>query len=515
MRSAIGVVVLAGALALSQGEAPFDPAARAKALAPAIEEETFALARIDVARADLGAFLKALAPLLPSHKGQLEEIGGRVAEFRPAFLKAGGGEMIVSLSTADVPPVSFVYVPLKAGADVPGMTRLLNKLLAPWGAAEQRGDALVAGPRAALDRLAKGAPSSRPELLPAVTAAGDTAVQVLLLPTNDQRKVISEMGQFTDLGASGKQLVRGVRWGALGANLGPKPSAKLTLRAGDPDAAKAMADLLITANLKRLGKTKFIGHEKTLQELASKEFAAVARALTPKIKDNEVTVQVGEPEAFAAFAGLLRTMAEEGGPPGPESAQMKQLIIALHNYSDTYGSFPAHAVYSKDGKPLLSWRVAILPFVDQGELFKEFKLDEPWDSPHNKKLIDKMPKVYRSPRIRDPRPGLTTYLAPVHPEAAFTGKKDGLRLADFLDGTSNTIALVDASDAAGVVWTKPDDLKVEKNDPWKGLLGHYPGFVLVAMADASVGRVEKGRAAKELWALFTRDGGEVVPGLAK
>src|SRR5271155_415299 len=56
---------------------------------------------------------------------------------------------------------------------------------------------------------------------------------------------------------------------------------------------------------------------------------------------------------------------------------------------------PAHAIYSKDGKtPLLSWRVAILPYIEHEALYQQFKLDEPWDSPHNKKLLDKMPKLY-------------------------------------------------------------------------------------------------------------------------
>jgi len=79
---------------------------------------------------------------------------------------------------------------------------------------------------------------------------------------------------------------------------------------------------------------------------------------------------------------------------------LKQMGLAMHNYMDVNKSFPAHAVYSKDGKPLLSWRVMILPYIEQDALYRQFKLDEPWDSDHNKKLMAQMPKIYgrRGPR---------------------------------------------------------------------------------------------------------------------
>jgi len=80
---------------------------------------------------------------------------------------------------------------------------------------------------------------------------------------------------------------------------------------------------------------------------------------------------------------------------GQSNNNLKQIAIAFHQYHDTYKSLPLHAIYSKDGKtPLLSWRVAILPFIEQDALYKQFKLDEPWDSEHNKKLIPLMPRIY-------------------------------------------------------------------------------------------------------------------------
>jgi len=80
--------------------------------------------------------------------------------------------------------------------------------------------------------------------------------------------------------------------------------------------------------------------------------------------------------------------------PGARKAKtnLKQIALAMHNYHDTYGTFPPHAIYSKDGKPLLSWRVMILPYIEQNNLYQQFHLDEPWDSEHNQKLMQQMPR---------------------------------------------------------------------------------------------------------------------------
>src|SRR5262245_25099565 len=93
--------------------------------------------------------------------------------------------------------------------------------------------------------------------------------------------------------------------------------------------------------------------------------------------------------------------------PGPitaaqlkESAKnLEQIALAFHNYNDTFGTLPTN-VLSKDNTPLLSWRVQILPFVEQDELYKQFTLDEPWDGEHNKALVAKMPKLYAPVRVK-------------------------------------------------------------------------------------------------------------------
>ncbi len=148
---------------------------------------------------------------------------------------------------------------------------------------------------------------------------------------------------------------------------------------------------------------------------------------------------------------------------------LKQIGLAFLNHEAVYQAFPAQAIYSKDGTtPLLSWRVAILPFIDQQELYKQFKLDESWDSPHNKKLIPKMPRNYVAGGASKAKEGETHYQVFTGPDTAFEGAK-AMGIAGITDGTSNTILAVEAKDA--VVWTRPADLTLPKDKTMLPALG--------------------------------------------
>jgi uncharacterized protein (TIGR03067 family) len=103
---------------------------------------------------------------------------------------------------------------------------------------------------------------------------------------------------------------------------------------------------------------------------------------------------------------------------------LKQIGLAMHSYHDAYKQFPLHAAYSQDVKtPPLSWRVAILPFVEENALYQQFKLDEPWDSRHNRQLIAKMPKVYEPVGAAKKGEGLTFYQVFTGPDTVFDGPK--------------------------------------------------------------------------------------------
>jgi hypothetical protein len=117
---------------------------------------------------------------------------------------------------------------------------------------------------------------------------------------------------------------------------------------------------------------------------------------------------------------------------------MKQLLLALLNHEAAKQTLPAHAIYSADGKPLLSWRVQILPFLEERALYDQFHLDEPWDSEHNRTLVAKMPAAFQNPNLPLPA-GKTNYLGVVGEPCIFDGTDTGKQIPDVTDGTANTI----------------------------------------------------------------------------
>jgi hypothetical protein len=220
-------------------------------------------------------------------------------------------------------------------------------------------------------------------------------------------------------------------------------------------------------------------------------------------------------------AGLLLPAiqsAREAARRSQAANNLKQIALAMHNYHDTFRGFPASYSADKDGKPLLSWRVHVLPYIEQQALYEQFHLDEPWDSEHNQSLIERMPPVYRSPNS-NAAPGKTNYLGVrgkekvfVAPKQDFQGKWPlGTGMQEILDGTSNTIMVVEVNDETAVTWTKPDDFEPDEENPLKGLLGLRPGGFQAGLCDGSVRFFAGSIDPKVLKAMFTKAGGEVVP----
>src|SRR5690606_15284814 len=135
--------------------------------------------------------------------------------------------------------------------------------------------------------------------------------------------------------------------------------------------------------------------------------------------------------------------------------QLKQFGLALHNYYDVNGRLPAPVMIGPDGKTPHSWRVAILPYIQQRDLYEQYKFDEPWDSAHNKKLLEKIPAVYRHPL--DERDSThTSFFALVGKNTLMGEERVGTQFKEITDGTSNTLMIVEAQ--RDIPWTRPEDI---------------------------------------------------------
>jgi hypothetical protein len=190
------------------------------------------------------------------------------------------------------------------------------------------------------------------------------------------------------------------------------------------------------------------------------------------------------------------------------SNNLKMIALAMHNYHDTFRKLPAAYTADSDGQPLLSWRVQILPFLDQQALYDQFHLDEPWDSEHNKQLIPLMPNVYAAPGSTA-EAGKTNYLTVRGKNTVFPGE-ESLGFHSITDGTSLTIMTVEANDQRAVIWTKPDDFEYDVAKPQAGLVGLRANGFLAGLADGSVRFVKASIDSNILNALFTRNDGQVI-----
>jgi hypothetical protein len=179
----------------------------------------------------------------------------------------------------------------------------------------------------------------------------------------------------------------------------------------------------------------------------------------------------------------------------------------MHNYQDTHGRLPPAVVYGKYGKPLHSWRVLLLPFINEEDLYKQFKLDEPWDSPHNVKLLPRMPAAYAPPPGKTSK--LPSYQTVMH---VFVGKGTAfepgkaLKMPDDFPNSSNTLLVVETGEP--VPWTKPQDLPYAPERPLPDLAGIFHDGFRVALVDGSVRFVNKDMSEATLRAAITRYGKE-------
>jgi hypothetical protein len=533
--------LLAAALFLSTIAAAHAQSADLASVAPLLDEQTLAVGRIDLRKIDVPAFTKLLAEVSPDKSPQaaehLRQVGEKAAGALQGLTQAGIGELFVVVSLADTPPGSpFLVAPVKAGQSAPAAAKALQEIT-QLPAAEIRGQVAIVGAQATLERLKKARPALRPEFATALAKAPEAAVQLVIAPSVDARRVLREMlPRLPDEvgGGSGRQLADGVQWAVLNAQLSPRLSLSLTIQSKDADSAAALRAMAIStlATLREGPQAQRIP-----------QLGELIRALTPKQTGDRLSITVDgqDGSARALLGALLPPLQDARTAAGraQSSNNLKQIMLAMHMYHDEHQAFPPQAIRSKEGKPLLSWRVALLPYLGENALYKEFRLNEPWDSAHNRPLVEKMPPSFASPHLGDAlrAKGMTSYLAPLSkqppavfvaprpltPEAEAKGERavgeeaqsplmvfdvpQGTRMRLITDGTSNTIAVVEALPKVAVAWSKPDDALIDPKDPAAWLRSPNNEGFSAGFCDGSVRFIKTTLDPTTLLRLFQMDDG--------
>ncbi|MCA9122030.1 MAG: DUF1559 domain-containing protein [Planctomycetaceae bacterium] len=195
------------------------------------------------------------------------------------------------------------------------------------------------------------------------------------------------------------------------------------------------------------------------------------------------------------------------------SNNLKQVALAMHNYHDTYKSFPPAYTVDADGNKLHSWRTLLLPFLEQAALYDQIDLDKPWDAPENQHIVDTVISTYTCPSSPNQMMPYTNYMVIVGPGAVFEGAQP-IAIRDITDGTSNTILVVEV-EGQQVPWMEPTDLSLEQmqmaiNGGLTEPGSNHPGGFQSALADGSIRFIAATIDPNLLRNLITRNDGQPI-----
>ena len=314
------------------------------------------------------------------------------------------------------------------------------------------------------------------------------------------------------------ELMRGFTKGGAGiASLAPlaaaaidTPSVRQLFGVDSPEAMDVLRSPAATMGFAYLTGW-LVEQDEFLEKL---QFQAKGNAVALSAKLSPANVQSGL--AVSAVLGGMMVPAiqkvRDAADRMTSQNNLKQIGLALHNYHDAMGAFPPAVVRDKNGKALYSWRVLILPYLEQDVIYKNWKKDEPWDSPHNKPLSDVVLKVYTLPGNPDGVSNRTPYRVFIGKGTGFEELKGqpskGIRFADITDGTTNTIAVVEATET--VPWAKPEELDFVAGKALPPLGPPWRDEFNALLFDATVRFIPKTIKPQSLQAMITRNGGEIV-----
>ncbi len=333
----------------------------------------------------------------------------------------------------------------------------------------------------------------------------------LVLDVRPLHEFVSQMAQENPAMAVAGGLVKQVNTLTLAVDLRGEKLLQVQLHAINEGSAGGLQQILGT--FLEQGQAEFARKTEAVEfEQGLKELLPLVREMvdgtTMTAEGAVCSLTVPRPSGLEKLPALIRPALEEAqrrAAAHKEMNNLKQIGLAFHIYHDVYGAFPWHGgpgTADAPGKGL-SWRVHLLPFLEEAELYNEFHLDEPWDSEHNKTLILRMPKIYGD------HPEGKTSLHVFVGEGTPFGQEQGVRIASLTDGTSNTIMVVEAGPDTADIWTKPGGLPFNPDDPLAAL-GNIGEEFLVLLMDGSTHRLLKTIDAATLRNLIQHQDGNPV-----
>ncbi len=394
-----------------------------------------------------------------------------------------------------------------------GIHELLEYLDAGYEAVVVRdGFAIASDTEDRINEVLEKKPVDRPEVAAAWHTIKESQLGMVVIGDEGSREIMRQL--FPPLpspfeAVTGEMIADDLKWASVVVGLPPTPSVKLVVEAANPQAVTTLSDAT-TAGKKMVSEMNIVGVDED-QGSIIKQMVAKLNANSNANRFELDLDQFLSEERGQMLLGTLLRQAFGASLDNKRLNNLKNIILAMFNFESAHGFFPAYATFDADKKPLLSWRVQILPYLEENDLYEKFHHDEPWDSEHNLKLVQEMPFPFRDAA----NPGLnasgkTRYLCP-YGKGYFMEGDEPLHFRSFTDGTSNTISLVRVNPDHAVPWTKPADWEVDAEDPWKGLRSKEKREKLIAtMSDGSAHRYSQEMDPKVLQSILSRNGGEPV-----
>lgn len=512
-RLLLTVVLLLSQVPTVHGDDPF------AAIQQVATKDLLAVAYVDIDSIDADACLTwaIQQELIPDEDAaEIRGVSAMVQGLLQQASKAGVDHVFAVAQQQDLtfqgPPL-FVFSVVEgkeASKTVKSLRRIIGLLQLPNFELDVFNQSILGGTAEQIAK-AKSVPIvTRQRLLTAWKKFGGHDAGAFIIGSDDTRRSIRELLPQLDAPfemVNGKLVSDHLISVGVMVSLPDEIDAKFVVQAADDQAAKDVQAALLAA--KRLLGTK------------DSEFAAPVPAIgvaaienvSPEVKGTEVVLDFQALLSDKQVLASLLEPARVGSRKTQRQNNLRKAILAMLNYDSANGTLPAYANFDDAGKPLLSWRVLILPYLDQNELYKQFKLDEPWNSPHNIKLVSKMPEFYADPS-RELKAlaeaGRTRMVVPRSEGTMFYGQ-EGATFKQITDGSSNTIAIVNVVPERAVIWTQPVDWDVDLENPKGGLFDGQNKEAVFSRGDGSTGVFEKDVPANRVRAMLTKDGGEIVP----
>ena len=467
-------------------------------LSPFLESSTMAVVDLDLTTINVSEAVNHTLPALgyDSQGDRAKQIAAMIGGPLGKLREAGVRHVYLTVSTRSIVDRGPLMV---IPADDPQTVRQLasqwTQQLPPRPEIEVavESGAVLIGPKVVVDRVRGDQVSQRPDLvLPLKSDQRRDHVLIVSLPGEAREELAAmwpdELENGLPVKVSPAGLVRDVERLRVDWNL--PPDGKIRAKVTTPDAKGA------TRVAEAIGKVM---------------------SLTAGL-DEAVDVEVGQAsvEARTEWDTLLARLKSALAPARQRSRylrvsnSMKQLGLAMHNYHDTYVHLPPLYYVDSEGEPLLSWRVAILPFIEQNALYQVMQLDEPWDSERNLRAGRTVIPTYQAGDSLPEMPHQTRIRIPVFPGSAWQRDGQPKSFRDITDGLSNTIAAIHAPEDAAVPWAAPEPWVISEDDPQADIFGDRDQ-VVVLMLDASVRGFTRDELTNErLKKLLTAAGGERI-----